>query len=187
VRRYPLTLCSLTGCAPLPSDPLLTHRLHTDFHPCKVRRLPKWRRPLAAMVCVEEDDDCGQSGSQGDQGGGQGDQGGGQGDHGQGQGQSGGQGRSSLRIWLADTGLEHVVTPPPHHLLVWAGNVPHSGGAYAAFNVRCFAYVDHASTRASPTRRTRSRARSAPCSRAASGRLRRWRRRRPAREKGREP
>ena len=94
------------------------------------------------MVCVEEDDDCGQSGSQGDQGGGQGDQGGGQGDHGQGQGQSGGQGRSSLRIWLADTGLEHVVTPPPHHLLVWAGNVPHSGGAYAAFNVRCFAYVD---------------------------------------------
>ena len=40
--------------------------------------------------------------------------GGGQGDHGQGQGQSGGQGRSSLRIWLADTDLEHVVTPPPH-------------------------------------------------------------------------
>ena len=34
------------------------------------------------------------------------------------------------------------MTPPPHHLLVWAGNVPHSGGAYAAFNVRCFADVD---------------------------------------------
>ena len=57
-------------------------------------------------------------------------------------GQGGGQGRSSLRIWLADTDLEHVVTPPPHHLLVWAGNMPHSGGAYAALNVRCFAYVD---------------------------------------------
>ena len=41
-----------------------------------------------------------------------------------------------------------------------------------------------ASTRASPTRRTRSRARSAPCSRAASGRLRR-RQRRPARERAR--
>ena len=50
--------------------------------------------------------------------------------------------RSSLRIWLKSTGTEHVVTLPPHHLLVWTGDVPHSGCAYAGINVRCFAYVD---------------------------------------------
>jgi hypothetical protein len=136
--RAATTLCSLTNSAlSLPFDPpvRLTHRLHTEFHPSQVtgcirtftpaksaacpsggsrsRRWCAWRRTTAAAKAEAK-----------------------------GGGQGGGQGRSSLRIWLADTDLEHVVTPPPHHFLVWAGKMPHSGGAYAALNVRCFAYVD---------------------------------------------
>ena len=31
---------------------------------------------------------------------------------------------------------------PPHHVLMWSGDVPHSGASYEALNVRSFAYVD---------------------------------------------
>jgi hypothetical protein len=110
-------ICSANACPvhlnlppPFPPRAPVPHRLHWDFDPTAMRQIATHKRPLSAMISL---DDFGA-----------------------------GTVRSSLRVWLACTKREHVVTLPPHHLLVWLGDVPHSGCAYAVFNVRCFVYVD---------------------------------------------
>lgn len=116
--------------------------LHTDFHAGAVSRMPNWKKPMAAMVCIEGSSSSKETSVSA---GSAGPSAGSTTATDESAGASTGaeeSGRSRLRVQLAATGQEHYLTIPPSHILVWAGDVPHSGTGYDALNVRCFAYVD---------------------------------------------